>query len=140
MQSRYFAIVGSGNDVDWFAGNNIVMQFLHGMDSVRDFIRNVVASIPDDAGEDDANGMIKIPHRLENPLRKRHREDTPEPGNSAREGSFQGGHMSGYQRGYELLAAMQPDAGNELLGDLDVFAVKSWTNDDGGNVRIIPMS
>ena len=38
------------------------MQFLHGMDSVRDFIRNVnnvVASIPDDAGEHDANGMMK---------------------------------------------------------------------------------
>ena len=50
-----------------FAGNNIVKQFLHGMDSVRDFIRNVVASIPDDAGEDGANGVIKIPHRLENP-------------------------------------------------------------------------
>ena len=51
------------------------MQFLHGMDSVRDFIRNVnnvVASIPDDAGEDDANGMMKIPQSLENPSRKRH--------------------------------------------------------------------
>ena len=115
-------------------------QFLHGMDSVRDFIRNVVASIPDDAGEDGANGVMKIPHRLENPSRKRYREDTPEPGNSAREGSVQGGDMSGYQRGYELIAAMQPDAGNELLGDLDDFAVKSWTNDDGGNVRIISMS
>ena len=107
-------------------------QFLHGMDSVRDFIRNVVASVPDDAGEDGANGVIKIPHRLENPSCKRYREDTSEPGNSAREGSFQGGDMSGYQRGYELIAAMQPDAGNELLGDLDDFAVKSWTNDDSG--------
>ena len=47
-------MVAGGNDIDWFAGNNIVMQFLHGMDSVRHFIRNVVASIPDDAGEDDA--------------------------------------------------------------------------------------
>ena len=54
-----------------------------------------------------------------------HREDTPEPGNNAREGFFQGGDMSGYQRGYELIAAVQPDAGNELLGDLDDFAVKS---------------
>lgn len=116
------------------------MQFLHGMDSVRDFIKNIVASIPDDAGEDDANGIMKIPHSLENPSRKRHREDTPEPGNGARGGSFQGGHMSGYQRGYELIAAMQPDAGNELLGDLDDFAVNSWTNDEGRNVLIIPVS
>ncbi|DBA80867.1 TPA: hypothetical protein ACH3X1_008075 [Trebouxia sp. C0004] len=110
------------------------------MDSVRDFIRNVVASIPDDVGEDGANGVIKIPHRLENPSRKRYREDTPEPGNSAREDPFQGGDMSGYHRGYELIAAMQPDAGNELLGDLDDFAVKSWTNNDGRNVRIISVS
>ena len=99
------------------------MQFLHGMDSVRDFIRNVVASIPHDAGEDDANGMMKIPRSLENPSRKRHREDTLEPGNSAGGGSFKGGPTSGYQRGYELIAAMQPDAGNELLADLDDFAV-----------------
>lgn len=46
------------------------MQFLHGMDSVRDFISNVVASIPDDAGEDDANGIMKVPRSLENPSRK----------------------------------------------------------------------
>lgn len=31
--------------------------------------------------------------------------------------------MSGYERGYELIAAMQPDAGNDLLRDLDDFAV-----------------
>ena len=30
------------------------------MDSMSYFIRNVVASIPDDAGEDDANGIIMI--------------------------------------------------------------------------------
>ena len=116
------------------------MQLLHGMDSVRDFIRNVVASIPDDAGEDDANGMMKIPHSLENPSCKRHREDTTEPGNSTLGGSFQGGHMSRYQTGYELIAAMQPEAGNELLGDLDGLTVDSWTNDEGRNVRIIPVS
>ena len=134
-------MVAGGNYVDWSAGNNIVMQFLHGMDSVRDFITNVVASIPDDAGEDDANGIMRIPYSLENPSRKkRHREDTPEPGNGARGGSFQGGHISGYQRGYELIAAMQPDAGNELLGDLDDFAVESWTNDEGRNVRTILVS
>ena len=116
------------------------MQFLHGMDSVRDFIRNVVASIPDDAGEDDANGMMKIPHSLENPSRKRHREDTPEPGNSTRGGLFQGGHMSRYQWGYELIAAMQPDAENELLADLDGLTVDSWTKDEGRNVHTIPVS
>ena len=102
-----------------------MMQFLHGMDSVRDFIRNVVASIPDDAGEDGANGMMNIPLSLENPSRKRHREDTPDPGNGAGGASFQGKPVSGYQRGYELIAAMQPDAGNELLVDLDDFAVNS---------------
>ena len=97
------------------------MQLLHGMDSVRDFVRSVVVSIPDDAGEDGANGMMKIPRSLENPSRKRHREDTPEPENGARRVGF----MSGYQRGYELIAAMQPDAGNELLADLDDFDVNS---------------
>ena len=117
-----------------------MMQLLHGMDSVRDFVRNAVASIPDDAGEDDANGMMKIPHSLENPSRKRHREDTTEPGNSTPGGSFQGGHMSRYQRGYELIAAMQPDAGNELLVDLDGLTFDSWTNDEGRNVRCIPVS
>ena len=85
------------------------MQFLHGMDSVRNFVRNVIVSIPDDAGEADANGMMKIPRSLENPSRKRHREDTPEPENGAR----RVGVMSGFQRGYELIAAMQPDAGND---------------------------
>ena len=38
--------------------------------------------------------------------------------------------MSRYQRGYELIAAMQSDAGNELLGDLDSLTVDSWTNDE----------
>ena len=99
------------------------MQFLHGMDRVRDFIRHVVASIPDDAGEDDANGIMKVPRSLENPSRKCHREDATEHGNGARGDLLQGGHMSGYERGYELIAAMQPDAGNEFLGDLDDFAV-----------------
>ena len=116
------------------------MQFLHGIDSVRDFIKNVVASIPDDAGEDDTNGMMKIPHSLKNPSRKRHREDTPERGSSARGSLIQGGQMSGYQRGYELIAAMQPDVGNELLGDLDDFVVKSWTTDEGRTVHTIPVS
>ena len=133
-------MVAGGNDVDCFAGNNIVMQFLHGMDSVRDFIRDVIASIPDDAGDDDANGMMKIPHSLENPSCKCHRENTPEPGNSTKGSSFQGGHMSRYQRGCELIAAMQPDAGNESLGNLDGLTVDSWTNDKGRNVRIIPKS
>ena len=113
------------------------MQFLHGMDSVREFVSNVVASIPDDAGEDGANGMMNIPRSLENPSRKRHREDTPEPENGA--GRVEGGLMSGYQRGYELIAAMQPDAGNELLVDLDGFAVNPWTNDEGRNAHIIPV-
>ena len=38
--------------------------------------------------------------------------------------------MSRYQRGYELIAAMQPDAGNELLGDLDGLTGDSWTKDE----------
>lgn len=78
---------------------NIVMQFLHGMDSVRDFIRNVVASIPDDAGEDDANGMMKIPRSLENPSRKCHREDTLESGNTAGGGLFKGDPLLGIRGG-----------------------------------------
>ena len=84
--------------------------------------------------------MMKMPHSLENQSRKCHQEDTSEPGNGASGGSFQGGHLSGYQRGYELIAAMHPDAGNESLGDLDEFAVNSWTKDEGRNVRIIPVS
>lgn len=78
-------MVAGGSYVDWFAGNNVAMQHLHGMDSVRDFVNNVVASILDDAGEDDANGMMNIPHSLENTSCKRHREDTPGPGNIARD-------------------------------------------------------
>ena len=132
--------MAGGNDVDWFAGNNIVIQFLHGMDSVRDFVKTGVASIGGDAGENKANGIGKGRPSLERPSRKRHREDTPEPRNDARRGSFQGGHMPGYQRGYEFIAAMQPDAGNELLGDLDDFAVNSWTNDEDRNALIIPVS
>ena len=114
-----------------------MMQFLHDMDSVREFVRSVVASIPDDAGEDDANGLMKIPRSLENPSRKRHRQDTPEPENGA--GRVEGGFASGYQRGYELIAALQPDAGNELLVDLDDFAVSSWTDDEGSNAHTIPV-
>lgn len=122
-------MIANENELYWLAGNNIVQQFLRGMDSVRDFVRNVVVSIPDDAGEDDEHGLMKIPRSLENPSRKRHREDTPEPGNNAGGASFLGEPVSGYQRGCELIAAMQPDAGNELLVDLDVFGVNSWTND-----------
>jgi len=35
---------------------------------------------------------------------------------------------------------MQPEAGNELLGDLDDFFVDPWTNDEGKNVSVIPVS
>ena len=114
------------------------MQFLHGMDSVREFVKSVVFSIPDDAGEDDANGMMKIPHSLENPSRKRHRPCSPQPENSA--GRAEGGFASEYQRAYDLIAALQPDAGNELLVDLDDFAVNSWTDDKGRNAHIIPVT
>ena len=133
-------MVAGGSYLDCFAGNNIVLQHLHGMDSVRDFVKKIVASIPDDAGEDDAEGNIKIPDSLESPSRKRHRDDTPQPGNSARAGSSQGEHRSGFQRGYELIAAMQPEAGNELLGDLDDFFVDAWTHDEGKNFHVIPVS
>lgn len=108
-----------------------MMQYLDGMDSVRDFVKNAVASIPDDAGEDDSNGLMIIPSSLENPSRKRHQEVTPEPKIGAESGSVQKEPMSGFQRGYELIAAMQPDVGNELLADLDEYAVDSWTNDEG---------
>lgn len=97
------------------------------MDSVRDFVKDAVASIPDDAGEDDSNGLMIIPSSLENPSRKLHREDTPKPKNGAESGSVQGKPMSGFQRGYALIAAMQPDVGNVLLADLDEYAVDSWT-------------
>ena len=49
------------------------MQFLHGLDSVRDFVKNAVASIADldDAGETDSTGLFKIPCSLETPSHKR---------------------------------------------------------------------
>ena len=46
------------------AGNNVVQPFLRGMDSVRKFIKDVASSIPDDAGDDGPNGMMKIPRVL----------------------------------------------------------------------------
>lgn len=111
-------------------------QFLHGMDSVRDFVRNIVVSIPDNAGEDNGNGSMEIPRSLENPSRKRHREDTPEPGNNAGGAFPLGKPMTEHQQGYHLIAAMLPDAGDELLDDLDNFSMASydaWTDDQGGN-------
>lgn len=89
-----------------------MMQILHGMDSMRDFVKNVLASIPDDAGENDSHGMMKISRCLENSARKRHRADAPELGKGA------GEPMSGFQRGIQLIAAMQSDVRNKLLVDL----------------------
>ena len=48
--------------------------------------------------------------------------------------------MTGDQRGFELIAAMQPDVGNELLADLDDFHVESWTDDESQKTRIICVS
>ncbi|KAL0020497.1 hypothetical protein WJX77_011381 [Trebouxia sp. C0004] len=112
MQSGGVAFYKSGSSP---TGSTIVKQFLDGMDSVKDCVKNIVASIPDDAGEDGPCGSMKIPRTLENPARKRHREDTPESKSGAREAA-DGQGMSHYQRGLELIAAMQPDVGNELLG------------------------
>ncbi len=117
-----------------------LLDMISDIPSVRDFVKNVVISIPDDAGEDGPNGVMKIPRTLQNPSRKRHREDTPEPGSGAGGGSGQGGGVSGYQRGLELIAAMQPDVGSELLADLDDFAVDSWAHDEGRHALIMSVS
>ena len=69
---------------------------------------------------------MKIACSLENPSCKQHREDTPEAGNNAGGASFLGEPVSGYQRGYDLVVAMLPDARNELF-----VGVGSWTNDQG---------
>ena len=45
-------------------------QFLDGMDNVRDFVKDMIASIPDYAGEDGPCGTMNIPQTLENPARK----------------------------------------------------------------------
>ncbi|DBB02901.1 TPA: hypothetical protein ACH3X1_013504 [Trebouxia sp. C0004] len=132
MQSGGVAFYKSGSSP---TGSTIVKQFLDGMDSVKDCVKNIVASIPDDAGEDGPCGSMKIPRTLENPARKRHREDTPESKSGAREAA-DGQGMSHYQRGLELIAAMQPDVGNELLGDLDDFPVCTQANTEARNAYI----
>ena len=107
------------------------------MDNVREFVKNIIASIPDDAGEDGPCGTMKISQTLENPARKRHQEDTPVSSSGAREASDRQG-MSDYQRGFELIAAIQPDVGNELLDDLQVddFLICSQSNAESRNAYI----
>lgn len=109
--------------VDWagFAGQVIVKQYLKGMDSLREFVKGVILSIPDDAGEEGPNGMLNIAHSLSNPERKRRRDDSSEPKGERDERSGDQEAMDSLQRGFKLIAAMQPDAGNELLHDLDDF-------------------
>ena len=50
---------------------NLVQRLLPDMDSVRDFVRGIHQSIPDDAGKDGQGGMMIVPHCLPNPDRKR---------------------------------------------------------------------
>ena len=109
-----------------FAGHFIVKQYLNGMDSVRDCVRGLVASIPDDAGQDGPNGTMIIPRNMSNPERKRRREPTPEPDDGHGGALGHQAAMYSEQRGFELIAAMQPDAGNELLSDLDAFHIQPW--------------
>ena len=45
--------------------------------------------------------------------------------------AFNGQGMSHYQRGFDLIVAMQPDVGHELLGDLDDFPVCSESSTEG---------
>ena len=110
-------------------------HFLNGMEEVRNFVKNVIDSIPDDAGEDGPRGNMKISRTLENPARKRHREGTAESSSGARE-ALDGQGMADYRRGLELIAAMQPDVGNELLGDLDDFLVCTQADNQSRNAYI----
>ena len=104
-----------------FAGDTVVLEYLQGMESVREFVSKVVTSIPDDAGEDGPDGEMKIPRSLQTPMRKRRREDTPPPRGGAGGASGQGAPMSSQQLGFALMAAMEADVGNELLHDLDDY-------------------
>lgn len=49
------------------------------MDSLRDFVRGLVLSIPEDAGQELPNGTMIIPRSMSNPEMKSRREDIPEP-------------------------------------------------------------
>ncbi len=96
------------------------------MDGMQQFIKGVVGSIPDDAGKDGPDGIMHIPCNLENPSRKRRRDDTPEPDVSADGVAGQQAALRRLQRGYALLSSMQPEAGNELLHELQDFPVLPW--------------
>lgn len=111
-------------------------QFLNGLDSVKDFVKNLVAGIPDDAGEDGPGGAMRIPQTLENTSCKHHREDAPESSSGARGAPEEGQGMSHYQRGLELIAAMQPGVENELLGDLDDFLVCTQADTESRNAYV----
>lgn len=92
------------------------------MDSVRDFVKGVVSSIPDNVGQEGPNGVIIMPPSMSNPERKRWRVELPEPVGQSSADRHQA-DRDRVQRGLELIAAMQPDVGNELLCDLDAFDI-----------------
>ena len=109
------------------------------MDSVREFVKGIVLSIPNDAGKDGPGGMMIVPRHKETPTRKRRREHTPEPD---ADGGGTGGLskrqqlIADYERGFRLIAAMQPDAGNELLHELDDFPIPPWRDTEIAAVHV----
>ena len=99
---------------------------------MRDFVRGLIQSTADDAGQDGPNGTIIIHRSMSNPERKRWREDIPEPDGGHKGAPGHQAAMLSEQRGFELIAAMQPEAGNELSSDLDAVHILPWaatTND-----------
>lgn len=105
---------------------------------MREFVKGIVLSIPDNAGKDGPGGMMIVPRQMENPTRKRRREDTPEPdaGGGGTGGTFKRQQLIDYERGFRLIAAMQPDAGNELLHELDDFSVAPWADTESAAVHV----
>lgn len=110
-------------ELDGFAGHTIVKQYFNSMESVRHFVRGIALSIPEDAGQDGPNGVMIMPQSMSNPDRKRHREVPSEPAGQQERALRHREAILSEQRGYELIAAMQPDVGNELLSDLDAFDI-----------------
>ena len=65
---------------------------------------------------------------MDNPTRRHWRNDTSEADGCA---SGQPGSVYNLQRGYELIAAMQPDVGNDLRHELDHFISPSLNRHEG---------